>query len=72
MDTTSVALTVVKRDQAVLSSVMDEMLKYRDADGLMLVRFSFLHFDSSILKGSYRHTSIPHDKDWTLVSVSTS
>ncbi|OCH93767.1 HAD-like protein [Obba rivulosa] len=39
LDTTSLALTVLKRDAATVSSVMDEMLKYRDADGIMQTYF---------------------------------
>jgi uncharacterized protein YlxP (DUF503 family) len=38
VDTTSIALTVLKRDQAVANSVMDEMLQYVDPDGIIQVR----------------------------------
>lgn len=38
MDTTSVALSVLKRDKATVHAVMDEMLKYVDNDGIMQVR----------------------------------
>ena len=38
LDTTSVALTVVKRDEEVVHSVMDEMLEYTNPDGIIQVR----------------------------------
>ena len=37
MDTTSVALTILRPDQEVVSSILDEMLEYVDADGIMQV-----------------------------------
>lgn len=37
LDTTSVALTVTGRSREVISSVMDEMLKYVDKDGIVQV-----------------------------------
>ncbi|KAI0823367.1 HAD-like protein [Trametes gibbosa] len=39
MDTTSVALTVLRLDHALVNSVLDEMLKYVDADGIMQTYF---------------------------------
>ncbi|EMD37666.1 hypothetical protein CERSUDRAFT_50248 [Gelatoporia subvermispora B] len=39
LDTTSLALTVLQRDPGVISSVMDEMLNYRDPDGIMQTYF---------------------------------
>ncbi|KAJ6625602.1 Haloacid dehalogenase-like hydrolase-domain-containing protein [Mycena sp. CBHHK59/15] len=39
LDTTSIALTVLKRDKEVACSVMDEMLQYTDADGIVLTYF---------------------------------
>jgi len=35
LDTTSLGLTVVKRDEEVANSVMDEMLEYLNADGII-------------------------------------
>ena len=37
MDTTSVALTILRPDQELVSSILDEMLEYVDADGIMQV-----------------------------------
>ena len=37
MDTTSVALTVLRPDRALVNSILDEMLEYVDADGIMQV-----------------------------------
>ncbi|KAF6762993.1 Haloacid dehalogenase-like hydrolase-domain-containing protein, partial [Ephemerocybe angulata] len=39
VDTTSLGLTVLKRDAAVANSVMDEMLQYVDPDGIMQTYF---------------------------------
>ncbi|KAJ7096276.1 Haloacid dehalogenase-like hydrolase-domain-containing protein [Mycena epipterygia] len=39
LDTTSIGLTVMKRDKEVVSSVMDEMLQYIDSDGIVLTYF---------------------------------
>lgn len=38
LDTTSIGLTVMERDEEVVMSVMDEMLQYIDSDGIVLVR----------------------------------
>ncbi|KAJ6564821.1 hypothetical protein B0H19DRAFT_942055, partial [Mycena capillaripes] len=38
LDTTSLALIIMDRDERVVQSVMDEMLKYVDSDGIILVR----------------------------------
>jgi hypothetical protein len=35
LDTTSLGLTVIKRDEEVANSVMDEMLEYVSADGII-------------------------------------
>jgi hypothetical protein len=40
LDTNSLYFTVVKRDDAVVHSVMDEMLEYVNEDGIVEVRFS--------------------------------
>ena len=40
LDTTSLYFTVVKRDDAIVHSVMDEMLEYVNEDGIVEVRFS--------------------------------
>jgi hypothetical protein len=37
LDTTSIALTVTSRSKDVIYSVMDEMLKYVDKDGIVQV-----------------------------------
>lgn len=37
LDTTSLGLTVLKRDKEVAFSVMDEMLEYVDTDGIIQV-----------------------------------
>jgi hypothetical protein len=37
LDTTSIGLTVMKRDKGVVGSVMDEMLQYMDSDGIIMV-----------------------------------
>lgn len=37
LDTTSVALMVMKPDEAVVQSVMDEMLQYVNTDGIIQV-----------------------------------
>lgn len=37
LDTTSLGLMVMKRDEEVVFSVMDEMLEYINADGLIQV-----------------------------------
>ncbi|KAJ6499937.1 Haloacid dehalogenase-like hydrolase-domain-containing protein [Mycena vitilis] len=39
LDTTSLGLTVMKRDKEVAGSVMDEMLQYKDSDGIVLTYF---------------------------------
>ncbi|KAJ7703151.1 Haloacid dehalogenase-like hydrolase-domain-containing protein [Mycena rosella] len=39
LDTTSIGLTVMKRDKDVVNSVMDEMLQYIDSDGIVLTYF---------------------------------
>ncbi|KAJ6586968.1 HAD-like domain-containing protein [Mycena vulgaris] len=39
LDTTSIGLTVMKRDKEVVGSVMDEMLQYIDSDGIVLTYF---------------------------------
>ncbi|KAI0745152.1 HAD-like protein [Earliella scabrosa] len=39
VDTTSVALTVLRPDRALVSSILDEMLTYVDADGIMQTYF---------------------------------
>ncbi|EJF57659.1 HAD-like protein [Dichomitus squalens LYAD-421 SS1] len=39
VDTTSVALTVLQPDRALVNSVLDEMLEYVDADGIMQTYF---------------------------------
>ncbi|KAJ6593944.1 Haloacid dehalogenase-like hydrolase-domain-containing protein [Mycena capillaripes] len=39
LDTTSLGLTVMKRDKEVVRSVMDEMLQYIDSDGIVLTYF---------------------------------
>ena len=41
MDTTSVALTILRPDPALVSSILDEMLEYVDADGIMQVICDF-------------------------------
>ena len=44
LDTTSVALTVTAGSKEVISSVMDEMLKYVDKDGIVQVtQVCFVH-----------------------------
>ena len=40
LDTTSLYFTVIKRDDAIVHSVMDEMLEYVNEDGIVEVRFS--------------------------------
>ena len=40
LDTTSLGLTVLRRDKEVASSVMDEMLEYVDTDGIIQVDVS--------------------------------
>jgi hypothetical protein len=37
LDTTSLALTVLKRSKEIAESVMDEMLEYVDPDGIIQV-----------------------------------
>jgi hypothetical protein len=44
LDTTSVALTVTGRSKEVISSVMDEMLKYVDKDGIVQVGQRVIQF----------------------------
>ncbi|KAJ7783223.1 Haloacid dehalogenase-like hydrolase-domain-containing protein [Mycena metata] len=39
LDTTSIGLTVMERDEEVVMSVMDEMLQYIDSDGIVLTYF---------------------------------
>ncbi|KAF8210318.1 Haloacid dehalogenase-like hydrolase-domain-containing protein [Mycena galopus ATCC 62051] len=39
LDTTSLGLTIMKRDEEVANSVMDEMLQYLDRDGIILTYF---------------------------------
>ncbi|KAF7361854.1 Alpha-D-glucose-1-phosphate phosphatase YihX [Mycena venus] len=39
LDTTSLGLTVMKRDKELASSVMDDMLQYIDSDGIVLTYF---------------------------------
>ncbi|KAI0675418.1 HAD-like protein [Trametes maxima] len=39
VDTTSVALTVLRPDRALVNSILDEMLNYVDADGIMQTYF---------------------------------
>ncbi|KAI0663404.1 HAD-like protein [Cubamyces menziesii] len=39
MDTTSVALTVLRPDRELVNSILDEMLEYVDADGIMQTYF---------------------------------
>ncbi|KAH9929606.1 HAD-like protein [Epithele typhae] len=39
VDTTSVALTVLRPDESLVSSILDEMLQYVDADGIMQTYF---------------------------------
>ncbi|KAJ7287489.1 HAD-like domain-containing protein [Mycena rebaudengoi] len=39
LDTTSIGLTVMQRDEEVVRSVMDEMLQYIDSDGIVLTYF---------------------------------
>ncbi|KAG6841897.1 hypothetical protein C0991_005627 [Blastosporella zonata] len=39
LDTTSLALTVLRRDKEIASSVMDEMLEYMGPDGIVLTYF---------------------------------
>ncbi|KAJ7924857.1 Haloacid dehalogenase-like hydrolase-domain-containing protein [Mycena leptocephala] len=39
LDTTSIGLTVMKRDKGVVGSVMDEMLQYMDSDGIIMTYF---------------------------------
>ena len=41
MDTTSVALTVLRPDRELVNSILDEMLEYVDADGIMQVWVSY-------------------------------
>lgn len=38
LDTTSLALTILKRSKGIADSVMDEMLEYVDPDGIIQVR----------------------------------
>jgi hypothetical protein len=40
LDTNSLYFTVIKRDDAVVHSVMDEMLEYVNEDGIVEVRIS--------------------------------
>lgn len=37
LDTTSLGLTIMKRDKEIAFSVMDEMLEYVDTDGIIQV-----------------------------------
>ncbi|KAI0319615.1 HAD-like domain-containing protein [Amylostereum chailletii] len=39
LDTTSIGLTVLPRDRDVVNSVLDEMLQYRNEDGIVLLYF---------------------------------
>ncbi|KAI0345466.1 HAD-like protein [Trametopsis cervina] len=39
LDTTSIALTVIEHDRAVVNAVMDEMLRFRDEDGIIQTYF---------------------------------
>jgi hypothetical protein len=48
LDTTSIALMVIRPPKAIVHSVMDEMLQYLDADGIIQV---------PILRPSYSHSS---------------
>ncbi|KAJ7647291.1 hypothetical protein FB45DRAFT_1051809 [Roridomyces roridus] len=39
LDTTSIGLTIMARDEETVNSVMDEMLEYVDSDGIILTYF---------------------------------
>jgi hypothetical protein len=39
LDTTSVGLMATKSDRGIVSSIMDEMLQYKNEDGIILVLY---------------------------------
>jgi hypothetical protein len=54
MDTTSLGILNIKHDEALVQAVMDEMLAYRDEDGIIMVR---IHVDYQIC-----HLTKCHDR----------
>ncbi|TFK92720.1 HAD-like protein [Polyporus arcularius HHB13444] len=73
VDTTSVALTVLRPDRALVSSILDEMLNYVDADGIMQTYFdhSRPRMDPfvcvNVLSLFFEHGrghQLPHTLDW--------
>jgi len=54
LDTTAIGLTVLKYDKDIVHSVMDEMLEYVSADGIIQVSILYCHVDlkPTIVAGS--------------------
>lgn len=65
LDTTSIGTLATRRDDGTANLVMDEMLQYRDEDGIIQVRATFLIFILEMnvrLTTPLRHISIMNDR----------